>query len=112
MNNLATILALLYKLLQKNTGWLWDQLEQKFAFEEIKEQLLIHYYVVHYDPNAKLISTHTASPYGVGAVFLHQFNDGGTYRALLCPPRQGNLSNNYWTETLQSEKTFCDLFRS
>ena len=45
MNNLATILALLYKLLQKNTGWLWDQLEQKFAFEEIKEQLLIHYYV-------------------------------------------------------------------
>jgi len=38
LNNLATTLAPLYKLLKKNTSWLWGP-KQKSAFEAIKKQL-------------------------------------------------------------------------
>ena len=75
MNNLATVLAPLHKLLWKNTSWLWGT-EQKSAFNEIKEQLTSDSLLVHYDPDAKLILSCDASAYGVGAVLSHQFNDG------------------------------------
>ena len=75
MNNLATVLAPLYKLLWKNTSWLQGA-EQKSTFEEIKKQLTSDSLLVHYDPDTKPILSYDASPYGVGAVLSHQFNDG------------------------------------
>ena len=75
MKNLATFLAPLQKLLWKNTSLLWGT-EQKSAFEEIKKQLNSDLLQVHYDPDAKLILSCDASPYGVGAVLSHQFNYG------------------------------------
>ena len=74
MNHLATVLAPIYKLLWKNTSCLWGT-EQKSAFEKIKEQLTSDSLLVHYDPDAKFILTCDASPYGIGAALLHQFND-------------------------------------
>ena len=50
--------------------------EQKYAFEEIKKQSTSDSLLVHYDPDIKLIFSCDAAPYGVGAVFLYQFNDG------------------------------------
>ena len=65
MNNLATILAPLYKPLWKNTSWSWGA-EQKSAFEEIKKQLTSDSLLVHYDPDIKLVPSCDALPYGVG----------------------------------------------
>ena len=50
--------------------------EQKFTYEEIKKQRTSDLLLVHYNPDAKLILRSDASPYGVGAVLLYQFNDG------------------------------------
>ena len=75
MNNLATILAPLYKLLRKNTSWSWGP-EQKSKFQEIKKQLTSDSLLVHHDPDVKLVLGCDASPYGVGAVLSHQFMDG------------------------------------
>ena len=75
MNNLATILAPLYKPLRKNTSWLWGQ-KQKSTFEKTKKQLTSDSLLIHYDPDAKLILSRDAYFYGVGTVLSHQFNDG------------------------------------
>ena len=75
MNNLATILAPLYKILRKNTSWSWGP-EQKSKFQEIKKQLTSDSLLVHYDPDVKPVLGCDASPYGVGAVLSHQFMDG------------------------------------
>ena len=61
--------------MRKNTTWLWGT-EQKSAFEKIKKQLTSDSLLVHYDPDAKLILSCDALPYGVGAVLSHQFIDG------------------------------------
>ena len=74
MNNLATVLTPLYKLLRKNISRLWGT-EQKSAFEEIKK-LTSDLLLAHYDPDAKLILSCDASSYRLGAVLLHQFTDG------------------------------------
>ena len=42
--------------------------KQKSTFEEIKKQLTYDLLLVHYDPDAKLILSCDASPYGVRAV--------------------------------------------
>jgi len=65
----------LYKLLKKNTFWSWGP-KQKSAFEAIKKQLTSDSLLVHYDPNAELILSCDASPYGVGAVLSHRFAEG------------------------------------
>jgi len=75
LSNLATTLAPLYKLLKKNTCWSWGP-KQKSAFEAIKKQLTSDSLLVHYDPNAELILSCDASPYGVGAVLSHRFAEG------------------------------------
>ena len=50
--------------------------EQQSVFEEIKKQLTSDSLLVYYDPVANFILSCDASPYGVGAVLLHQFADG------------------------------------
>ena len=75
LNNLATTVVPLYKLLQKSTRWSWGP-EENSAFEQIKKQLTSDSLLAHYNPNAELILSCNASPYGVGAVLSHRFSEG------------------------------------
>ena len=71
--DLSTVLAPLYKLLQKDTWWSWGEAQQK-AFEKVKS--LSERLLVHYDPDHELVLACDASPYGVGVVLSHRSADG------------------------------------
>ena len=75
VNNAATILAPLHRLLHKDQPWRWSQVEQD-SFEVIKAALGSTKMLVHYDPEKPLIIKCDASPYGVGAVLLHRMPSG------------------------------------
>ena len=70
---LATILAPLHRLLQKDVRWEWTADCQK-AFEE--EGLTSDSLLVHYDLNRTLRLACDASSYGLGAVLSHVMEDG------------------------------------
>ena len=73
--NLATRLAPLYHLLQKEAKWCWEAAQKK-SFKEAKAQLSSSALLAHYDPSQELLLTCDASPYGVGAVLSHRLADG------------------------------------
>jgi len=73
--NLATTLAPLYKLLQKQSSWSWGP-DQQRAFQEAKKMLSSSSLLVHYSAQRELILSCDASPYGVGAVLSHRMEDG------------------------------------
>ena len=73
--NLSSTLSPLYRLLQKRARWQWGK-EQRQAFEEARKQLTSDRVLVHYDPSMALVLACDASPYGLGAVLSHQFEDG------------------------------------
>ena len=73
--NLSSTLAPLYQLLQQNTQWqLGDS--QVTAFNTAKEALQSSTLLVHYDSSKPLTLACDASPYGIGAVLSHRFEDG------------------------------------
>ena len=73
--NLSTILAPLYKLLQKKTNWQWGP-EQQAAFAKAKQSLTLDSLLVHYEPDKELVLACDASPYGIGAVLSHKMENG------------------------------------
>ena len=73
--NLAHVLAPLHKLLQKDSEWLWTDIQDK-AFLAAKSKLQSSTLLVHFDSDKELILTCDASPYGLGAVFSHKMEDG------------------------------------
>ena len=75
IQNLSTVLAPLYELLQKGNRWVWGR-RQEMAFEESKQLLASTRVLLHYDPRLPLILSCDASPYGVGAVLSHCMKDG------------------------------------
>ena len=75
LHQLSSLLAPLYKLLQKKSRWHWGQ-EQQEAFAKVKELLVSSQLLVHYDPSKEVILSCDASPYGVGAVLSHIMEDG------------------------------------
>ena len=75
LHQLSSLLAPLYKLLQKKARWHWGQ-EQQEAFAKVKELLVSSQLLVHYDPSTEVILSCDASPYGVGAVLSHIMEDG------------------------------------
>ena len=73
--NLATILAPLHQLLQKDAVWKWTQ-KQEDSFLKAKSLLHFSSLLVHYDPSKSLSISCDASPYGLGAILSHQMEDG------------------------------------
>ena len=74
LHQLSSLLAPLYKLLQKEVKWYWGP-EQKKAFSSVKQQLTSSTLLVHYDSEKDLLLSCDASPYGVGAVLSHIMDD-------------------------------------
>ena len=72
---LATTLAPLHTLLQKNVQWEWTK-DFKEALEACKEGLTSDSLLVHYDLNRELRLACDASSYGLGAVLSHVMDDG------------------------------------
>lgn len=70
LSHLASTLAPLYQLLQKNEKWNWGKQQDK-AFKEAKKQLSSPLLLVHYDPSRELLLACDASPYGLGVVLSH-----------------------------------------
>eukprot|EP00731_Ephydatia_muelleri_P037838 Em0575g5a len=73
--HLANTLAPLYALLKKHQQWCWGA-EQEEAFKRAKSQLASDVVLAHFDPQQRLAVACDASPYGVGAVLSHLYNDG------------------------------------
>ncbi len=73
--NLSTVLAPLHRLLEKRAAWTWNT-EQQQSFDRVKALLTSDTVLAHYDPAQTLILACDASPYGIGAVLSHTFNDG------------------------------------
>ena len=73
--NLSSVLSPLYQLLHKSRRWQWEK-DQDRAFTEAKLLLKSHCLLTHYDCSNHLTLACDASPYGVGAVLSHKFDDG------------------------------------
>ena len=69
--NLSSILAPIYRLLQKHTTWTWGPQQEK-AFQDAKASITSECILVHYDPKKELVLACDASPYGIGAVLSHR----------------------------------------
>ena len=74
VSNLSTVLAPLHQLLRKETRWRWSKAQQD-AFAQTKEMLSTPQVMTHFDSSKPLVLTCDASPYGVGAVLAHAFDD-------------------------------------
>ena len=72
--NLATHLAPLYQLLQKDQLWKWGR-QQKESFNRSKELLLSSQLLAHFDPDLELVLACDGSVYGIG-VLAHRMPDG------------------------------------
>jgi len=73
--NMATVLALLYRLLQKSVKWVWSNSEQQ-AFQKSKDSLTSSRLLVHFNPKLKLMLACDASAYGLGVVLAHKYPNG------------------------------------
>lgn len=73
MPNLSTMLAPLYKLLEKAAKWVWGAKEQT-AFKSAKDSLCSAPVLAHFDPDRELLLECDASPYGIGAVLFHRID--------------------------------------
>ena len=73
--DLATHLAPLHRLLQKDVTWLWGAAEQT-SFLVVKEMLLQDRVLMRYDPDSPLVLATDSSSYGLGAVLSHRTAEG------------------------------------
>ena len=72
---LATHLAPLHRLLQKDAKWSWGA-EEEASFSLVKEMLLQDKVLMHYDPDLPLVLATDSSSYGLGAVLSHRTREG------------------------------------
>ena len=73
--NMSATLFPLYRLLRKNSPWVWQKEQQK-AFQESKAWLTSFQFLVHFDSTLPIVLACDASAYGIGAVLSHRMPDG------------------------------------
>ena len=94
--NLATVLAPLYSLLQKDTHWTWKTTHAE-ALQQSKDTLTSSSVLTHYNPDFKLTLACDASPYWLGAVLSHPYPMVKSSQLLIRPllsPRQNKIILN------------------
>lgn len=94
IKNLSSILNPLYKLLQKDTIWSWDDNCEK-AFKKIKEILISSQVLVHFNPDLELRLTVDASKEGIGAVLSHKFQNSEEKPIAFASRTLSKAENNY-----------------
>ena len=88
------MLAPLYRLLQKQTKWIWDA-EQDKTCHEAKTHLTSECLLIHYDPQKGLVLFCNASPYGIGAVLSHRLQDGSERLVVFASRSLAPAEKNY-----------------
>ena len=73
--DLATHLAPLHRLLQKDEHWIWGK-EQEWAFRTVREMLFQDRVLTHFNPDLPVVVACDSSSYGLGAVLSHRMPDG------------------------------------
>ena len=73
--DLATHLAPLRRLLQKDEHWIWGK-EQECAFRTVRELLFQDRVLTHFNPDLPMVVACDSSSYGLGAVLSHRMPDG------------------------------------
>ena len=91
---LATILAHLHRLLQKNVQWEWTNDCQK-VFKVCKEGLASASLLVHYDLNRTLRLACDALSYGLSAILSHVMEDGRERPIAYAPRTLSSSKKNY-----------------
>lgn len=94
LENRATVAAELYKLLEKNTPWKWEQKHQA-AFEALKKMIKSSTVLAHYDEKKPLILSVDASPYGIGAVLAQKDASGREAPIAFASRTLGSAEKNY-----------------
>lgn len=72
-NNLSTILAPLYHLLQKGVDWNWSE-KCQVAFEDCKREICSERILAHFDESKPITVTCDASDDDIGAVMSHEIS--------------------------------------
>lgn len=83
ISNLAKKLSPLYKLLQKNVEFKWND-DCKNSMEEIKREIVSDNCLVHFNPDLKIKLACDASRDGIGAVLLHVYSQWSGETSLFC----------------------------
>ena len=95
--NISKHLFSLYRLLQKNTQWIWSK-EEELTFQESKKLLTSSNLLVHFNPSLPLILSCDTSMYVIGAVLAHHMSVGS----------EKPIGYVSWTLT-QAEKHYSQL---
>ena len=118
MPDLATKLAPLYQLLQKDTQWEWSG-KQEQSHEEVKQLLSSPKLLVHFVDQKPIILACNVSPFGIGAVLSHVLDDGTehpiAYASRSLSPaekRYSQLDKEALTTVFGVCKFQCYLYRS
>lgn len=75
IQNVTEILHALYKLMREGKKLSWTQVQEK-SFENARKAFVSEKVLVFYDQRLPLVLATDASPYGVGAVLSHRYEDG------------------------------------
>ena len=72
--SLATVVEPMHKLLRKECTWSWGT-EQTQAFKKAQKMLSEAPLLVHFDPKQRIVVHTDASPYGLGSVLSHVYDN-------------------------------------
>ena len=75
LENLASVLAPLYRLLKADQPWQWAEAE-KSAFRKAKEMLVSPPVLAHFDPALPVVLACDAGPVGIGCVLSQRTSQG------------------------------------
>ena len=89
--DVSSVLAPLYRLVQKDKKWSWGKEQQK-SFDEVKRLLTSESLLVHYDPSKEACD---ASQYGLGAVLSHHGPNGQEQPVAYASRSLGAAEKNY-----------------
>ena len=95
--NTATVLAPLYRLLEKKVQWNWGEREKR-TFQKAKDLLTSERLLVHFDPTKPIVLSCDASPYGISCIMSHRFQDG-TEKPIQCASRRLNNAEKNYSQT-------------
>lgn len=94
IRNLAQIMHPLYRLLQKDVDFKWDN-KCKIAFGKIKDEIVKYVVLSHFNAKLPIIATCDASSYGIKAVLSHQLSNGDEKPVAFCSRTLSPAESNY-----------------